>query len=100
MKPIARLLAIPLTVGLLTIVFAVPALGQEEGEGAVEPAQISGDLEPAVPIPVEAPVEPLPDWTYRFMVPTTLLLAAVVILITSIAYFTNVVRKRYRVVEE
>jgi hypothetical protein len=34
------------------------------------------------------------------MIPTTLALAAVIILLTSIRYFTDVVRKRYRIVEE
>jgi hypothetical protein len=34
------------------------------------------------------------------MIPTALVLAALVVLLTSIRYFTNVVRKRYRIVEE
>jgi hypothetical protein len=34
------------------------------------------------------------------MIPTGLALAAIVILATAIKYFTDVVRKRYRIVEE
>ena len=44
--------------------------------------------------------EPLPDWTYRYMIPTGIVLAVVVIVMTTIQYFTRVVRKRYRVVKE
>ncbi len=33
------------------------------------------------------------------MVPTALALAAVIVLVTAIKYFTDVVRKRYRIVE-
>jgi hypothetical protein len=34
------------------------------------------------------------------MIPTALVLAGVIVLITAIRYFTDVVRKRYRIVEE
>jgi hypothetical protein len=43
-------------------------------------------------------VETQPDWTYRFFIPTLLVIAAVVVIFTVVRYFTNVVRKRYRVV--
>ncbi|MCZ6457319.1 MAG: hypothetical protein O6650_08735, partial [Actinobacteria bacterium] len=77
------------------------AVAQDEEE-TTEPTTISesSGLEPAVPISDEEPLEAVPDWTYRYMIPTTLALAAVIILLTSIRYFTDVVRKRYRIVEE
>ncbi len=101
MKRTGRITAVLIALGVLFLLFALPAIGQEE-EDTTEPATISesSGLEPAVPIPADSPLEPLPDWTYRYMIPTTLALAAVVILLTSIRYFTNVVRKRYRIVEE
>lgn len=53
---------------------------------------------PAVSTEVPEPLETQPDWTYRFFIPTLLLIAAVVVIVTIIRYFTGVVRKRYRVV--
>jgi len=88
-------------IAALFVVIAVPVFAQDEEE-TTEPTIISesSGLEPAVPIPDEKPPEAVPDWTYRYMIPTTLALVAVVILLTSIRYFTDVVRKRYRIVEE
>ncbi|CAN5234020.1 hypothetical protein BH18ACT5_BH18ACT5_08060 [soil metagenome] len=53
---------------------------------------------PAVSTEVTEPLEAQPDWTYRFFIPTLLVIAAVVVIFTVVRYFTNVVRKRYRVV--
>ncbi|CAN5818504.1 hypothetical protein BH18ACT6_BH18ACT6_13120 [soil metagenome] len=53
---------------------------------------------PAVSTEVTEPEETQPDWTYRFFIPTLLLVAAVVVILTVVRYFTGVVRKRYRVV--
>jgi hypothetical protein len=64
-----------------------------------EPAPTSG-IEPAVPVTTPEPTEPLPDWTYRYMIPTGIVLAIVVIVMTTIQYFTRVVRRRYRIVKE
>jgi hypothetical protein len=44
--------------------------------------------------------DPLPDWTYRYMIPTGIVLAVLVIVMTTIQYFTRVVRRRYRIVKE
>ncbi|MGH3666850.1 MAG: hypothetical protein ACRDWF_11160 [Acidimicrobiia bacterium] len=85
-----------------------PALGTEGTEGteeetattvSEEPAPTSG-IEPAVPVTTPESTEPLPDWTYRYMIPTGIVLAVLVIVMTTIQYFTRVVRKRYRVVKE
>lgn len=74
----------------------------EEGaeDGGATTTTISSGLEPAVPGGAEEPEAAQADWTYRYMVPTALALVAVVILLTAIKYFTDVVRKRYRIVEE
>lgn len=83
-----RLFGIMSTVVLMALTFSIPALGQE------------GDLEPAVPVEPPPDSETVLEWTYRFLIPTALVLGVVVIVLTSIRYFTNVVRKRYRIVEE
>ncbi len=107
MKQTGRLAAVLLATGAIFLLLALPGFAQEEDEEGAVPAPISEEveegssgLEPAVPIPVEAEAEVVPDWTYRYLVPAGLLLAVVVVLMTSIQYFTNVVRKRYRIVEE
>ena len=79
---------------------ALPALAQEDQGSTTTSSVVSENLTPAVPI--ETPVTPpaTPDWTYRYLIPTGLVLAGLVVVVTSIRYFTNVVRKRYRIVEE
>lgn len=53
---------------------------------------------PAVTVEVTQPVEAQPDWTYRYFIPTLLVLAALVVVMTVVQYFVRVVRNRYRVV--
>ena len=100
-KRSVRISAVLVAIAAFFILIAIPAFAQDEEE-TTEPTIISesSGLEPAVPIPDEKLLEAVPDWTYRYMIPTTLALVAVVILLTSIKYFTDVVRKRYRIVEE
>ena len=81
-------------------VLALPALAQEDGSTTTTSTAPAGNLAPAVPIEPPADAPAALDWTYRFLIPTGLVLAAVVILFTAIRYFTNVVRKRYRIIEE
>jgi len=92
-----------LLVLVLVTTFALAASAQSEGEdgsagGTATTTTVSG-LTPAVDAGQDEAAAPLPDWTYRYLVPTGLLLAAVIILFTAIKYFTDVVRKRYRIVE-
>jgi hypothetical protein len=54
---------------------------------------------PAVSVPDAAPTEPAPEWTFRFLLPLTLVLGGIVVVGTIIAYFAKVTRQRYRVVE-
>lgn len=94
---------------VLLALAAIPVFGVDSGDEdeiveqapvSEEEAEGSSGLTPAIPMPEEAALEPLPDWTYRYLVPTGLALALVVIIMTSVQYFMNVVRKRYRIVEE
>ena len=90
-----------LMTGLSSVALAASEGG--EGEGAAGDATtttIDSGLTPAVDAAREEGPPPEVDWTYRYMVPTGLALAALVVLIVSIKYFTDVVRKRYRIVEE
>ena len=40
------------------------------------------------------------DWTYRYLIPTTVAIATLVILGNIIQYFRQVTRKRYKVIEK
>lgn len=91
---------------LATVLFALPSAateGEEEPsppteEGAEQQATV--DVEPAVPVTTPDAAEATPDWTYRYLIPTGIVIAAVIVLITTIQYFTAVVRKRYRIIDE
>ncbi len=106
MTRIGRVAAGFLTLSALLLVFSLPVLAASE-EGEEPPADSStttvapsSGLDPAVEVTDEEPITGDADWTYRYLVPTGLLLAVLVAVFTSIRYFTNVVRKRYRIVEE
>jgi len=84
----------------LTVMAAEPSGEEDEGAGQATTTTIESGLSPAVPIVVEE-VEPAQaDWTYRYLIPTGLGLVGVIVVVTAIKYFTDVVRKRYRIVEE
>jgi hypothetical protein len=99
------------TLALLLVLVALPVLGTTTtaatattaGEGVAttvvgETVTTGEPIIPAVSVEVTAPAEAQPDWTYRFFIPTLLVIAAVVVIFTVVRYFTGVVRKRYRVV--
>jgi hypothetical protein len=69
-----------------------------EGEGTTEDTEPETTLQPAVTVDTTPVAEVNPDWTYRFFIPTLLVLAALVVIVTVIQYFTRVVRNRYRIV--
>lgn len=101
---IARRISVLALSALLLLAITVPAVAQEEAPADTTTettvASSGGAVgEPAVVAPEEAaPVGP-DDWTYRFLIPTLLALAVVVVAATTIQYFLQVVRKRYKVVE-
>lgn len=104
-----RLIALLIASTAVLVLVILPAMATEgDGEadaGAGETTQetvagSAGDLEPAVTVEAEEPAESSLDWTYRYMIPTGIVLGVIVIVITAGQYFTSVVRKRYRIVEE
>ncbi len=99
-----RLAVLTILAGLLVFVFGLTALGAEHEDAATTDTTISAvnpdtNIEPAVVVKPDAKLEPTPEWTYRYLIPTSLALAAAVILLTAVKYFSDVVRKRYRIVE-
>ncbi|HEY7469957.1 MAG TPA: hypothetical protein VIC07_10575 [Acidimicrobiia bacterium] len=102
MKRLRRVASLGLAAIALASSLASPALATEETtttQVSEEPA-VTSDVEPAVPVTTADASETPLDWTYRYMIPTGIVLAVLVILITTIQYFTSVVRKRYRIVKE
>ena len=69
-----------------------------DGTGTTEATAPAVTIQPAVPVDTTPPEPTNPDWTYRFFIPTLLVLAALVVIVTVIQYFTRVVRNRYRTV--
>ena len=69
------------------------------------PVMAFADDHSEVPVPAivieDAPeqVEDI-DWTYRFLIPTTVAIATLVILGNVVQYFRQVTRKRYKVIEK
>lgn len=58
-----------------------------------------------LPVPaiiIEEPPEQIEDvaWTYKFLIPTTVAIATLVILGNVVQYFRQVTRKRYKVIEK
>ena len=95
---LAALIAL-MVVGLSLTVLAAEEGGDEPGGTEATTTTLATGLSPAVEINEAEGVPAQEDWTYRYMVPTALALAVVIVLVTAIKYFTDVVRKRYRIVD-
>ena len=67
----------------------------EEKEGLPE-----GVPEPAVLVTNNEGIPEEPAWTYRYLIPTSVAIATIIILGNIIQYFRKVVKKRYKIVEE
>lgn len=85
---------------------ALPSLAQDTlatDEPATETETTTaptGDVPtPAIEIPQEAPADEDAEWSYRFLVPATLVLGTLAVVGTIFMYFVRVTRNRYRVVE-
>ena len=81
---------------------AISALADNHTE---EDETQQGTMSENLPVPaivVEEPPEQIEDvaWTYRFLIPTTVAIATLVILGNVIQYFRQVTRKRYKVIEK
>lgn len=93
-------------IALLLGVLLVPAasassLFTEEVPEVTEEAPAVEYDGPAAFIPVEEAPDDEVDlaWTYRFLIPTTLVLIALLVVALVVGYFVRVVRTRYSVVE-
>jgi hypothetical protein len=99
-----RLLAVALVttvVALLSLPLGATTTTTTEAgteTGTTEATTPAVTIEPAVPVDTTPAPETNPDWTYRFFIPTLLVLAVLVVIVTVIQYFTRVVRNRYRIV--
>ena len=98
----ARFASLVLATMLAVALFALPVLATEgeDPEEVGETPPITTDISPAVEVTTPPPDTAAADWTYRYLVPTGIALAILVVIATTGQYFTNVVRKRYRIVEE
>lgn len=54
---------------------------------------------PAISIPPVVEEQTEAPWTTKFLIPTSLGLAVIVVFVTSVQYFQKVVKTRYKVVE-
>lgn len=104
MPAVRRLLSLVLA-SLALLLLSLPAVATEEPvtestvtETTAAPSEGAGVL-PAVTIPPPESEEVTADWTYRYLIPTLLLLAVLVVIATTVQYFLRVVRNRYKVVE-
>jgi hypothetical protein len=93
-----------LILGVLIVSFSMAAVaaeegGEDDGGAAATSTTIDSGLSPAVTVNGEEAAPAEVDWTYRYMIPTGLVIAVIIILVTAIKYFTDVVRKRYRIVD-
>ncbi len=99
-----RLVALSVFAGVVVLGIGLTAVAAEHEEATTTETTVSSvssasSMEPAVVVKPENKIEPTPEWTYRYLIPTSLVLAAAVILLTAVKYFSDVVRKRYRIVE-
>lgn len=105
-RPALLVLGLLLVFGLSSPLGATTTTGASSATTVAEGAATTGGetattleaIVPAVSVEVTEPPETQPDWTYRFFIPTLLVLAALVVIVTVVQYFTRVVRNRYRVI--
>ena len=82
-----------------------PAINAWADDHMEENETQQGTMSENLPVPaivIEEPPEQIEDvaWTYRFLIPTTVAIATLVILGNVIQYFRQVTRKRYKVIEK
>lgn len=90
--------------GLVAALVMSPAVLAQEDAPEPETTQTEGGVvgevpEPAVEVIPEAATEEEAPWTFRYLVPTSMVLALLVVVGSIVAYFLRVVRTRYRVVQ-
>jgi hypothetical protein len=101
----SRRTAVLLVALLAMLLLSIQAMAQDApatGDTTTTTAATSDSsaVEPAVPVTTPNAAPATADWTYRYMTPTAIVIALLIILFTTVQYFTSVVRKRYRVLDE
>ncbi len=94
-KSFRRLLALSALVVALSV-SAVPAFAA--GSASVV-SSLDVLAQPYIELEEVVEEEDVPQWTYRYLVPTVVALTVVLIAGTAVMYFVKVVRGRYAVVE-
>ena len=106
MKRFSRIALLLIVLGAFLALVAAPAGATDETSETTVPAETeetvpaTSGVQPAVPVTTPDATEAPLDWTYRYMIPTGIVLAVLVSVVTTVQYFTSVVRKRYRIVKE
>jgi hypothetical protein len=100
---LSRLVTSFLLVSVLLVSLAAPVAAVEQSPGeepAAETTAVVSDYQPAVEVDLRAEADAgQQPWTTRFLVPTTVVLGALVVFVTVVQYFTRVVKNRYKVIE-
>jgi hypothetical protein len=104
MSNLERRATLLLLIGLLVLVLVPAAFAQEESPTDTtvleeEPVAVVDIPEPAVEIVPAAPAEELQAWTFRYLIPTSLVIGLLVVVGSIVAYFLKVVRTRYRLIQ-
>jgi hypothetical protein len=66
------------------------------GGGGAETTAPGPTLVPAAPVEEPAAIPEDVPWTYRYLIPTVLVIGGLAVVVTIIQYFVRVVRARYR----
>ena len=106
--PRFRIFSVALLLGVISAVF-LPVLSAFAAEETTETtAATTGTTvaeetvptkAPAVSVVEEEPAEELAPWTARYLIPTSVVIAGLLIFATVVQYFLKVVRTRYKTVE-
>lgn len=104
MSNLERRATLLLLMGFLVVALVPVAIAQEEAPTettvpAEEPAAVVDIPEPAVEIVPAQPAEELQAWTFRYLIPTSLVIGLLVVVGSIVAYFLKVVRTRYRLIQ-
>jgi hypothetical protein len=82
----------------LLLLLIVAVLAVAPAALAIVDVVAQGDV-PAIQAPEPPPNDETASWTYRYLVPTLLVVAVLAVVLTVVQYFVRVVGKRYRVVQ-
>ena len=85
---------------LVIVGFNNPAHSSTLISNGQEPNFYEEEPVPAIVIEEEVEVEEDSAWTYRFLIPTSVAIALLVIIGNVVQYFRQVTRKRYKVIEK